>query len=65
MTSRRKHLTVGEAADRISVSCETIRRYVKQKKLRALILPSGQLRIFIDSLERCAPASDKRLTKAT
>jgi excisionase family DNA binding protein len=45
-------LPLQEVAKRLSVSVETIRRYIKQKKLTAIRLSNTNLRVRKSELER-------------
>jgi excisionase family DNA binding protein len=45
-------LTVREVADLLSVSTETVLRWVRQGKLPAIRLPGGAIRIWESALER-------------
>ena len=44
-------LTTGEAARKLYVTDETIRRWIAAGKLAAITLPSGQFRIRADDVE--------------
>ena len=45
-------LPLQEVAKRLSVSVETVRRYIKQKKLAAIRLSNTNLRVRKSELER-------------
>jgi excisionase family DNA binding protein len=45
-------LPLQEVAKRLSVSVETVRRYIKQKKLAAVRLTNTNLRVRTSELER-------------
>lgn len=53
-------ITVAEAAKRLMVSCETIRRWTQRGYLKGYWLPSGRLRVIESSLARCAATKDRR-----
>ncbi len=45
-------LPLSEVAKRLHVSVETVRRYIKQKKLAAVRLTNTNLRVRMSELER-------------
>lgn len=52
MTPLQPLLTTGEVAAALSVDPETVRRWVKDGKLRAVELPSGVLRFKRSDIDR-------------
>lgn len=54
------YVTPGEAAQRLGVTRDTIRRYVDAGKLEGIKTPGGQRRISADSLKAATePRHDK------
>lgn len=51
MTSDQTYLTITEAADRLEVSSGTVRRWVREGRLRAITHPSGRRRIRPEDIE--------------
>jgi excisionase family DNA binding protein len=52
MTSHERHLSIAEAANRCEVSTRSVYRWIKDKQLAVIRLPSGRMRVAIDDLER-------------
>lgn len=44
-------MTVGEAARRLGVSVETVRRWADAGRIRVVVLPSGHRRFYASDIE--------------
>lgn len=52
-------VSTGEAAELLGVSSQTIRDWVRAKRLKAVELPSGQLRIPQDEIDRIRMTAER------
>lgn len=61
MRPTRPLLTTGEVATELAVDPDTVRRWVKDGKLTAVVLPSGVLRFKREDVDRIlTPDTDRR-----
>ncbi len=58
------HLTAGQVADRLDVTASTIRRWVSDGHLPAVVTPGGRIRIDPRAVDGLLKPADSRATFA-